>query len=153
GLNFAVDLLVGHVEVAARQHIARRVAVAERGSGERRRDGQRQQRGGKRSANAHGGEGYRRPLVRPPVVIAMFAVLAALTAVAGSGSSTSTTPDDDTIPPTLLAQVRPVGAGPRFAPPAPDRQVPDCRARLGARDGAHVELFARDRVVIVSAGI
>jgi hypothetical protein len=31
--------------------------------------------------------------------------------------------------------------------------VPDCRAALGARDGAHVELFARDRVVIVAAGI
>ncbi len=88
--------------------------------------------------------------MRPPVVIAL---LAALAAVGGCGSGASTPQTADTIPATLLAQVRPVGAGPRFQPPAPDRPVRDCRAAVGARDGVHVELFARDRVVIIGAGI
>lgn len=32
-------------------------------------------------------------------------------------------------------------------------RVPGCRALLGARTAAHVELFAADRVVLVAAGI
>ncbi len=57
------------------------------------------------------------------------------------------------MPASLIAQRRPIGAGPRFQPATPNRPVPDCRAQLGARDGAHVELFARDRVVLLPAGI
>jgi hypothetical protein len=53
----------------------------------------------------------------------------------------------------LPAGVRPVGAGPRFQPPLSDRPVRACRPGLGRRTGAHLELFAQDRVVIVAAGI
>jgi hypothetical protein len=57
------------------------------------------------------------------------------------------------IPAALLAQMRPVGVGPRFEPRARGPVGGACRRRLGARDGVHVELFAANRVVIVPAGI
>jgi len=57
------------------------------------------------------------------------------------------------IPPSLLAKARPIGAPARFHPPTPNRLVPGCAAGLGARDAAHVELFAADRVVLMPAGI
>jgi hypothetical protein len=57
------------------------------------------------------------------------------------------------LPAALAAGMRPIGIGPRFQPRAPARAVPACRRRLGARFGAHLELFARDRVVLVPAGI
>ena len=48
---------------------------------------------------------------------------------------------------------RQIGVGPAFHPHARARRVPDCRPRLGRRYGAHVELFAANRVVLVPAGI
>lgn len=56
-------------------------------------------------------------------------------------------------PGALPAGVRPIGAGPRYSPALRERPVPDCRPGLGPRIGAHVELFADDRVVIVPGGI
>jgi hypothetical protein len=58
-----------------------------------------------------------------------------------------------TIPAGLQAQARPIGRGPRFAPPVSGPVIGRCARRLGDRDGVHVELFAADRVVIVPAGI
>jgi hypothetical protein len=53
------------------------------------------------------------------------------------------------------ARSRPIGVGPRFqpAPPPPSRRVSDCRRARGSRFGAHLELFAADRVVLVPTGI
>lgn len=53
----------------------------------------------------------------------------------------------------LVAGAREIGAAPAFHPRAPLRPVPACRARLGARYGAHLELFAADRVMLVPPGI
>ena len=50
-------------------------------------------------------------------------------------------------------QSRPIGAAPRFHAPPPLRSVRDCRRSLGPRSGAHLELFAEDRVVLIPAGI
>ena len=54
----------------------------------------------------------------------------------------------------------PIGAGPRFRPPATRRAVREGRAigtlrcgPAGSRFGVHVEVFAHGRVVIVPAGI
>jgi len=57
------------------------------------------------------------------------------------------------IPPALLAQARPIGHGPRFAPPVRGPVIGRCTRRLGHRFGVHVELFAANRVVIVARGI
>jgi hypothetical protein len=52
-----------------------------------------------------------------------------------------------------IASSRPIGRGPRFQPPTPNRPVRDCRPGLGARHAAHVELYAADQVVLFPAGI
>ncbi len=75
--------------------------------------------------------------------------------IARSGSSThapsrATTPS---IPPALVRQRRPIGRGPAFHPPASGPVLGGCRSPLGRRDGAHVEVFAVDRVVLIAAGI
>jgi hypothetical protein len=57
------------------------------------------------------------------------------------------------LPRELVLQARPVGRGARFQPGASGPVLGGCRPRLGPRHGAHVELFASDRVVIVPAGI
>jgi hypothetical protein len=51
------------------------------------------------------------------------------------------------------ASSRPLGVGPRFHPPSPTHRVAGCRPAPGPRDGAHVELYAADRVVLFPAGI
>jgi hypothetical protein len=90
--------------------------------------------------------------MRSPVPV--LAVVAAAVAVAGCGSSSPPAPTPTaTIPASLIAQRRPIGVGPRFQPPTPNRPVRDCRPALGPRDGAHVELFARNRVVLLPRGI
>jgi hypothetical protein len=54
----------------------------------------------------------------------------------------------------IPAGARPIGAAPRFHPPVAPGPVAGCRAgSLGARDGAHLELFAEDKVVLFAAGI
>ena len=57
------------------------------------------------------------------------------------------------IPSALLNEARPIGAGPRFQPPATGPVAGGCLAALGARDGVHVEVFAANRVVLLPAGI
>jgi hypothetical protein len=72
----------------------------------------------------------------------------------GCGSSTPTTPTAGAaVPADLLAQARPIGHGARFHPPATGPVVGRCKPTLGARMGAHVELFAANRVVLIAAGI
>jgi hypothetical protein len=46
----------------------------------------------------------------------------------------------------------PIGTGPKFHPPAQTRPVPLSCAKT-KRYGVHLELFARNRVIIVPAGI
>ena len=57
------------------------------------------------------------------------------------------------IPRTLLSEARPIGHGPRFAPPADGPVIGRCARRVGPRYGVHVEVFAADRVVLIPAGI
>jgi hypothetical protein len=58
------------------------------------------------------------------------------------------------IPASLVAAARPIGAGPRFRPPARSTSVPGhCSPTLGQRYGVHLELFAADRVVLLAPGI
>lgn len=57
------------------------------------------------------------------------------------------------IPRTLLSQARPIGRGARFHPPATGPVIGRCDHRLGSRYGAHVEVFAANRVVLIAAGI
>jgi hypothetical protein len=72
----------------------------------------------------------------------------------GCGSSTPTTRTaSSAVPADLLAQARPIGHGARFQPPATGPVTGRCRSTLGTRVGAHVELFAANRVVLIAAGI
>lgn len=57
------------------------------------------------------------------------------------------------IPRALLSEARPIGAGPRFHPPATGPVDGPCTPGLGPRDGVHVEVFAADRVLLLPAGI
>jgi len=61
--------------------------------------------------------------------------------------------DGGGLPPGLVAQARPIGRGPRFHPGVRGPVLGACRRRLGPRVGAHVELFAANRVMLVAAGI
>jgi hypothetical protein len=67
----------------------------------------------------------------------------------GSGKRAATPP----VPSALAAESRPIGQGAVFHPPARGRLVGRCRQQLGQRFGAHVEVFAANRVVLVPAGI
>jgi hypothetical protein len=81
-------------------------------------------------------------------------VMLTLTAIllTACGSTRHPTPAAG-IPRSLLREARPIGAGPRFHPPASGPVIGRCRRRLGPRIGVHVELFAANHVVIVPAGI
>lgn len=68
---------------------------------------------------------------------------------AGSHPASSST----AIPRALLDEARPVGAGPRFHPPATGPVSGPCTPGLGPRDGVHVEVFAADRVLLLPAGL
>jgi hypothetical protein len=110
-------------------------------------------------------------LARTARLVATLAVLAATAvACAGCGSTgrgprtatpaptaaprhaTAPAPTEG-IPAALLAEVRPIGVGPRFRPPAAGPVRGACRRDLGSRFPVHLELFAANRVVIVPAGI
>lgn len=54
---------------------------------------------------------------------------------------------------SLMLEARPIGRGARFHPTAGRETVSSCRARLGARTAVHVELFAKNRVALLPAGI
>ena len=82
----------------------------------------------------------RRPLAAP---------LCAAALLAGCGAADLHRPPNAPLP----AGSRPIGTATAFHPPAPARAVRSCPRRLGARYGAHLELFAEDRVVLLPAGI
>ena len=85
---------------------------------------------------------------------AVVFVAVALVGCGSSGQPAQTTASAGApVPPDLLAQARPIGHGARFHPPATGPVVGPCRPTLGARVGAHVELFAANRVVLIAAGI
>lgn len=75
------------------------------------------------------------------------------TAARPPGSTATRARSRAAIPPTLLAEARPIGNGTRFHPPAPRRVSGRCDRILGPREQVHVEVFAENRVVIVPAGI
>ena len=83
---------------------------------------------------------------------APVAGLAFTVVLAGCGS-THRTISSSALPPALVAQARPIGHGEQFHPPATGPVVGPCRASLGPRFGAHVELFAANRVVLIAAAI
>jgi hypothetical protein len=74
-------------------------------------------------------------------------VLIAAALGACGGASTSGLPRD------LVREARPIGNGPRFAPPVHGSVAGRCGRPLGPRFGVHVEVFAADRVLLVPAGI
>lgn len=57
------------------------------------------------------------------------------------------------IPKELMAEARPIGRGVRFQPPLRGHVPGACRAPLGRRLQAHVEVFGANRVVLLAAGI
>ena len=65
---------------------------------------------------------------------------------AGAGAGTG-------LPAALVAQMRPIGHSPRFHPGVSGPVPGPCRSSLGRRVGAHVELFAANRVVLIARGI
>jgi hypothetical protein len=93
---------------------------------------------------------------RARAIVAGVSACAAM-ALLGCGSSGSTTPTVESagspVPAKLLAQARPIGHGARFHPSATGPVMGGCKSALGARVGAHVELFAANRVVLIAAGI
>ncbi|MHB8690084.1 MAG: hypothetical protein ACYDHH_02455 [Solirubrobacteraceae bacterium] len=76
--------------------------------------------------------------------------LSALVAIGGCGTTSNRSFG---IPPALLREMRPIGAGPRFQPPVLGRAAGLCRRTLGPRFGVHVEVFGANRVLIIPAGI
>ncbi len=74
-----------------------------------------------------------------------------ITLLSGCGGAPSTT--SSRIPASLIREARPVGRGPRFAPPATGPVIGACQHVLGPRSGVHVEVFAANRVVLIPAGI
>jgi hypothetical protein len=85
-----------------------------------------------------------------PLTAFLLVVIAA--ALCGCGSSRPRA-REPAIPSALAAQARPVGAGARFHPAPRGPVLGACRRRLGAREGAHVEVFAENRVVLIPAGV
>ncbi len=88
-----------------------------------------------------------------PKCMAALATAAVLAlAPVGCGSASRQTPRV-AIPSWLVAQARTIGRGERFHPPATGTLLGRCRAAIGPRIAAHVELFAANQVVLVGAGI
>jgi hypothetical protein len=100
-------------------------------------------------------------MVRVSAVGLLTMALVVTTALLGCATThrraTATTHGNSTsvagIPRDLLAEARPIGAGPRFHPAPSGAVVGRCMRRLGPRSAVHVEVFAASRVVIVPAGI
>ena len=83
----------------------------------------------------------------------LFALnLIAACSVCGCGSSRHAS-SASSLPGQLVLESRPIGRGPRFHPPATGPVPGRCRPQLGRRIGAHLEVFAGNRVVLVAAGI
>lgn len=84
-------------------------------------------------------------------------VLAAGCGAVGAGAARrpagGTPPRIDGAPAALLAELRPIGRGPRFQPPLRGSVQGRCTPTLGRRLEAHVEVFGANRVVLLAAGI
>jgi hypothetical protein len=91
-------------------------------------------------------------VIGAPVCSTLVLVLVLVLCGCGSSAPTPST-TSSAVPADLLAQARPIGRGARFHPPATGPVVGTCKSKLGARVGAHVELFAANRVVLIAAGI
>ena len=98
----------------------------------------------------------RRALRHAPVALALAALMAgcgshtrAPAAAGGTGSGAG----DAGLPAALVAEARPIGFGPQFHPGVSGPVIGPCDPRLGRRIGVHVELFARNRVVLIARGI
>ena len=89
------------------------------------------------------------PVVR--VWVASLLILAG-GGLCGCGSGRSVL-GESALPAELVSQARPIGRGTGFHPPARGPVIGECRAQLGHRIGAHVEVFAVNRVVLVASGI
>ncbi len=93
------------------------------------------------------------------LIAVLAGLLAGLTACgaarpdASPAASQPAAPSSTAIPQALLSEARPIGAGPRFHPPATGPVSGTCSPGLGPRDGVHVEVFAADRVLLLPAGI
>jgi hypothetical protein len=85
-----------------------------------------------------------------PIQLLLFALCASLL---GCGHSVPRVHDDSPGVAAARARSRPIGGGPRFVPPSPRVRVRDCRRQRGDRYGAHLELFAANRVVLIPAGV
>jgi hypothetical protein len=96
--------------------------------------------------------GHGRPARNAWRAAGCAAAIIAAAAVPACGTRPAAIPGP-AIPPALLSQARPIGAGPRFRPPAAGPVAGRCASSLGSRDGVHVEVFAADRVVLLPAGI
>jgi len=108
--------------------------------------------------------GIRAPAVRIPVMLTAV-LLAGVTAcgharqdarppvAAAAPSPARSAPSSPAIPSALISEARPIGAGPRFHPPATGPVSGPCTPWLGPRDGVHVEVFAANRVLLLPAGI
>jgi hypothetical protein len=57
------------------------------------------------------------------------------------------------VPADVAAEMRPIGRGEAFHPPARGPVIGACAGRLGPRISAHVELFAANRVMLLASGI
>jgi hypothetical protein len=84
--------------------------------------------------------------------LALPIVCGAVALFAGCGTSSRAT-RALALPRALVLEARPIGRGPRFQPSARGQVIGPCLRRLGPRFGAHVELFAANRVVLVAEGI
>jgi hypothetical protein len=88
----------------------------------------------------------------PSAALLAAGLLTAGPLVAGCGTKAPRDPLSG-VPRTLVREARPIGRGPRFRPPLAGPVLGACTPRLGPRVGAHIELFAANRVVLVAQGI
>jgi hypothetical protein len=100
------------------------------------------------------------PLVRRGLRAEIVAGAALACVLAGCGSASGTGAGaagaatvSAVIPPSLVAQARPIGRGGRFHTAATGPILGRCRPSVGVRSGVHVELFAENRVVLIPAGV
>src|ERR1700722_16538851 len=90
---------------------------------------------------------------RRPGAAAVTLAGAAMLVGCGSAHPAARPPAEAPIPPALVAEARPIGHGARFPPPATGPVLGPCRRALGRRFGAHVELFAANRVMLIAGAI
>ncbi len=83
-------------------------------------------------------------------------LVGAVVAACGNGGRPSVSSRSSvhaTVPAALIRERRPIGHGARFHPSVTGPVIGPCRRGLGPRQGAHVEIFAANRVVLIAAGV